>query len=105
MFDAIASSSERDHIQRILRLPISRQLRFMLALFRDGRLAPWMLAPLVGVIAYIILPINIVPKWFFILRKFDNLVIGFIGLWLFVKLTPPEILDENLIGLERSAQS
>jgi hypothetical protein len=104
MLDVIASASERDHIRRIISLPITRQIRFLLALIRDGRLTPLMLVPLIGVIAYILLPINIIPKWFFILRKFDNLVIGFIGLWLFVKLTPPEILDDNLAGFEQGGQ-
>ena len=103
MIDAIVSASERDHIRRILALPMGRKLRLLFSLMHDGRLTPLMFAPLIGVIAYIVLPINLIPKWVFILRKMDNLLIGFLGLWLFVKLTPPEILDENLAGIEGSS--
>jgi len=101
MIDAIASPTERDHLRRILGLPVRRKLRFAFGLTRDGRLSPLMLAPLVGVIAYLILPINLIPKWLFLIRKFDNLIIGLIGLWLFVKLTPPEVLDDHLAQVER----
>jgi uncharacterized membrane protein YkvA (DUF1232 family) len=105
MIEAIVTASERDHIRRILALPMARKLRLLFALMRDGRLTPLMFAPLIGVIVYILLPINLIPRWFFILRKFDDLLIGFLGLWLFVKLTPPEILDDNLAGIERSSGS
>ena len=100
MLDAIATAAERDHIRRILGLPMGRKLRLLIALTRDGRLTPLMFAPLIGVVGYIILPVNIIPKWFLVLRKLDNLLIGLVGLWLFVKLTPPEILDDNLAVIE-----
>ncbi|HTE85291.1 MAG TPA: hypothetical protein VK821_11205 [Dehalococcoidia bacterium] len=100
MIDAIASPSERDHLRRIIGLPARRKLRFLFGLTRDDRLTPLMFAPLVGVIAYTLLPVNVIPRWLFLLRKFDNLIIGAVGLWLFVKLTPPEVLDEHLASLE-----
>jgi uncharacterized membrane protein YkvA (DUF1232 family) len=105
MTDFIVTASEWDHLRRIIDLPMRRKLRFAFGLTRDQRLTPVMAAPLLAVIVYLLLPINLIPKWLFLLRKFDNLIVGAVGLWLFVKLTPPEVLEDHLTGVEHHGGS
>lgn len=61
---------------------------------RDPR-TPW-IAKLVGglVVAYAASPIDLIPDFVPVLGLLDDLLIVPAGLWLTVRLIPPEILDE-----------
>jgi uncharacterized membrane protein YkvA (DUF1232 family) len=98
----VVTAAERDRIARIVRLPILRKLRLLTAVLRDRRVTPVMEAPLIGVVAYILLPMNLIPRRLFIIRTFDDLIVAALGLWLFVKLIPPEVLEEHLEQLEQN---
>jgi uncharacterized membrane protein YkvA (DUF1232 family) len=98
--NSIASASERESIGRIIDLPMRAKLRLAMALLGDGRITPAMEAPLFAVVAYVLLPIHVVPRRLFFLRPFDDLIVAAMGLWLFVKLAPPSVLAEHLDRIE-----
>ena len=60
--NSIASASERESIGRIIDLPMRGKLRLAMALLGDGRITPTMEAPLFAVVAYVLLPIHVVPR-------------------------------------------
>jgi uncharacterized membrane protein YkvA (DUF1232 family) len=102
--DAIVTPPEREQIERIIDLPMRKKLGLALDLFRDRRITPAMEAPLIAVVTYVLLPFNIIPRKLFFLRPFDDLIVAAIGLWLFVKLTPPELLAEHLDQVEGTGE-
>ncbi len=99
--DFILSPSQRDHIQRIMRLSMGRRLRLLWTVLRDHRITPLMEAPLAAAVAYVLFPMNLVPRRLFLVRAFDDVIVAAAGLWLFVKLVPREVLEEQLARVER----
>jgi uncharacterized membrane protein YkvA (DUF1232 family) len=97
----LVSDSERDHIQRILRLSMTRRVRLLWAVLRDHRITPLMEAPLAAAVAYVVFPLNLFPRRLFIIRAFDDLIVAATALWLFVKLVPEGVLEEHLRRVER----
>jgi uncharacterized membrane protein YkvA (DUF1232 family) len=95
---------QRDHIQRIMRLSMSRRLRLLWAVLRDYRITPMMEAPLVAAVAYVLIPLNLVPRRLFIIRAFDDIIVAAAGLWLFVRLVPAVVLEEHLRRVEGGAE-
>ena len=92
---------QADDLRRLRKLPLRRKLRLARRLHSDERVSRFAKLPLIGVIAYVMSPINILPRWLPIVRRFDNFIIAAVGLWLFVKLVPHELLDEHLAGIEK----
>jgi len=92
---------QKEILGRVLSLPLRRKVRLAWRLRKDRRVSQIAKLPLLLVIAYVATPINVLPRWIPIVRRFDNLLIGALGLWLFVKLVPNDLLDEHLGRLER----
>jgi uncharacterized membrane protein YkvA (DUF1232 family) len=98
----IITEDERARIASMLALPMSRKLRLAWALRHDSRVTRIMMFPLAAVIAYIILPVHVLPRRVPFLRTIDNLLIAGVGLWLFVKVMPSDLLDEHLERVKRN---
>ncbi len=92
---------QADDLRRLRNLPLRRKLRLAWRLRSDPRVSRYAKLPLIGVIAYVVSPLNILPRWLPIVRRFDNFIIAAIGLWIFVKLVPHELLDEHLAHIEK----
>ena len=92
----LVSAGDRSRIAHVLALPLPRKLRLVWALCRDPRVTHMVTLPLALVIAYVLLPVHILPRRVRVLRSIDNLLVAAVGLWLFVKLVPAELLDEHL---------
>jgi len=90
-----------DHLVRLRRLPLRRKIRLAWQLRRDPGVSQIAKLPLILVIAYVVSPFNILPKWLPIIRRFDNLIVAALGLWLFVKLVPHDLLEEHLNRVEK----
>lgn len=90
-----------DQFHRLRRLPLRRKLRLAWRLRRDKRVSVLAKLPFILVIAYVLSPINLLPKWLPIVRRFDNFIIAAVGLWLFVRLVPHDLLEEHLSRVER----
>ncbi len=101
------SPDERSQLSRVLRLPLRRKFRLAWRLRRDARISQAMKLPLVVVIAYLLTPINLLPLRIPFVRRLpfvkqlDNLIVAALGLWLFVKLVPQDVLEDHLSRVEK----
>jgi uncharacterized membrane protein YkvA (DUF1232 family) len=75
---------------------MSKFLKLFSRLFKDPRvsLAP-KLIPL-GILGYLILPVDLLPDVFQGLGRLDDLVVLLLGLRLFLRLCPPEVVQEHV---------
>lgn len=74
------------------------RLLWRLTLDRQVSLAPKMLLP--AAIAYIVLPVDIVPDFLPFLGRIDDLLVLVLGALLFIALAPREIVTQHLYGHE-----
>ena len=62
---------------------------------RDPR-TPWCAkAVAIGVVAYALSPIDLIPDFIPVLGQLDELVILPLGIWLVVRLIPPDVMNEH----------
>lgn len=82
-----------------------RDLHAVYLAARDPRV-PWHAkAVALFVTAYAFSPIDLIPDFVPILGYLDDLVIVPIGLWLAIRLIPPDILEEHRAAAERAAKA
>jgi uncharacterized membrane protein YkvA (DUF1232 family) len=84
-------------LQVFLHLP--EFVRLYVRLFRDPRVSRLAKAWLVIVGLYVVSPIDLVPAWLLGLGQLDDVVLALGGLWLFVRLCPPEVVREHVIAI------
>ena len=99
--DRFITAEDRAIISRIIKLPLTSKARFVWGLRKDPGITREMMLPMLFVLAYIVLPIRVLPRWLPFSRQVDNLVMAVAGLWLFVKLTPPNLLETHLTQAEQ----
>jgi uncharacterized membrane protein YkvA (DUF1232 family) len=81
-------------LQFLLHLP--NFIKLFSRLVRDPRVAlRSKLVPL-GVLGYLILPVDLLPDVFLVLGQIDDLVVILLGLKLFVRLCPPEVVQAHV---------
>ena len=51
---------------------------------------------LAGILAYLILPTDLIPDFLPVLGQVDDLVVIFLGLKLFIRLCPKEVVQEHV---------
>ncbi len=68
-------------------------------LFRDRRVSLMPKALLVLIALYLFSPIDFVPELIPIVGMTDDFVLGFAGLWLFVRLCPPPVVREHVTAI------
>jgi uncharacterized membrane protein YkvA (DUF1232 family) len=74
-------------------------VRLYWRLFRDRRV-PWLAkAWLATVLLYVVSPIDLVPAWVLGLGQLDDVLLVLWGLWLFVRLCPPEVVREHVLAV------
>ena len=83
----------------LLNLP--NLLRLYWRLFRDARVAPWPKALLVGALAYVILPFDVIPDMLPVIGEVDDLVIVIVAARWFIQWCPPEVVREHVQAIDR----
>ena len=78
----------------LLHLPNFARLYWRL--FRDRRVSILPKALLVLALLYVISPLDIVPDFIPGIGEMDDIVVVLAGLWLFVRLCPPEVVRETV---------
>ena len=78
--------------QVLLHLPNFARLYWRL--FRDGRVPILPKALLVLTLVYVVSPLDLVPDFIPVIGEMDDVVVVLAGLWLFVRLCPPEVVRE-----------
>ena len=83
----------------LLHLP--NVLRLYWRLFRDPRVAPWPKALLVGALAYMILPFDVIPDVLPVIGEVDDLLILIVVARWFIQWCPPEVVREHAQAIDR----
>jgi uncharacterized membrane protein YkvA (DUF1232 family) len=74
---------------------IKRDVHAVYLASRDPR-TPWYAkAVAIGVVAYALSPIDLIPDFIPVLGQLDELIILPLGIWLVVRLIPVEIMNEH----------
>ena len=79
-------------LQVILHLPNFARLYWRL--FRDRRVPILPKALLVLTLVYVVSPLDVVPDFIPGIGEMDDVVVVLSGLWLFVRLCPPQVVRE-----------
>ena len=72
-------------------------------LFRDRRVPILPKALLVLTLVYVASPLDVVPDFIPGIGEIDDIVVVLSGLWLFVRLCPPEVVRETVHGIAARA--
>ncbi|HSP56254.1 MAG TPA: YkvA family protein [Dehalococcoidia bacterium] len=98
----LQTSDEKKLARRIAKLRFSDKLSLAADIFRDPRVSivPSLIA--VALIAYLAMPIDIIPDFIPVLGYADDLLILVIGAGLLLRSIPPHVLEEHVRRFERS---
>ena len=86
-------------VDLIRRLPT--YIRLVWALLRDGRVPAQQKLILVGIGAYLFFPIDLIPDFVPVLGQLDDLAVVLLGLDLFIRSAPADIVDEHLAKISQ----
>lgn len=81
-------------LDSVRKLPAYARLVWGLA--RDPRVPGAQKLILVGIVGYLLMPIDVIPDFIPILGQLDDVAIVLLGLDLFIKSAPQEVVDEHL---------
>ena len=87
----------------LLHLPSFARLYWRL--FRDRRVAILLKAMLVLTLVYVVSPVDVIPDFIPMVGEMDDVVVVLFGLWLFIRLCPPEVVREIVHDIATSARS
>ena len=86
--------------QRIGRLPWRRKAALAWALVRDARVPLWLRAIVPGVVAYLLMPIDIIPDFIPVVGHLDDVLVVLVAAGLLVRFAPSDVLKELVSQLE-----
>ena len=89
-------------LQVLLHLPDFARLYWRL--FRDERVSRLAKAFLIAALAYVIWPFDLVPDLIPGLGEMDDIGVVLSGLWFFVRLCPPEVVQEKVREISQRAR-
>ena len=70
-------------------------------LFRDRRVSILPKALLVLTLLYVLSPLDVIPDFIPGIGEMDDVVVALAGLWLFIRLCPPETVRETVHDIAR----
>ena len=91
----MAEPTARQVVRQAMRLPVAH--RFLLAwrLGRSPRVPLHARLPLLALLIYLAMPLDIIPDFIPVLGQLDDLLIAGIAVWWFIRVCPPAVaLDE-----------
>ena len=96
-----ATGQTRRLAERVQRLPWQGKLQLVKAMLTDDRVPPFVrLIPLV-LIAYLSLPLDIVPDFIPVIGQIDDILVVAVGAGLMLRLTPVKLLEGHLARFEQ----
>jgi len=87
----------------VLHLPNFARLYWRL--FRDRRVPILPKALLVLTLVYVVSPLDIIPDFIPVIGEMDDVVVVLSGLWLFIRLCPPEVVRETVHDIAARAKA
>jgi uncharacterized membrane protein YkvA (DUF1232 family) len=79
--------------------------RLALRLLKDPRVPLYAKVVPIGALVYVLSPLDILPDWIPVLGQLDDLAALAAGLSLFIRLCPPEVVEEHEIALRYRPRS
>ncbi len=95
----VREEGQESALKAVSRLPWRRRPALFWRLLRDRRVPLGAKLLLPGIGLYLLMPIDIIPDFVPVLGYLDDLLVVGLGLWLFLRLCPRDIFDEQLAGL------
>ena len=74
-------------------------------LFRDRRVSILPKALLVLTLVYVISPFDVIPDFLPVIGEMDDVAVVLSGLWLFIRLCPPEVVREMVHDIATRAEA
>lgn len=90
-------------LQRIRRLSWLQRIRLLRRLATDRRTPHSAKALIPALVAYLVFPIDIIPDFIPVLGHLDDVIVLLAGVWLLVRLIPPQVLEDHMRALEGKA--
>ncbi len=90
-------------LQVLLHLPNFARLYWRL--FRDWRVPILPKALLVLALVYVVSPLDVIPDFIPVIGEMDDIVVVLSGLWLFIRLCPPEVVRETVCDIAARAKA
>lgn len=78
----------------LLQLPNFARLYWQL--FRDRRVSILPKALLVLTLVYVVSPFDVISDFLPVIGEMDDVAVVLFGLWLFIRLSPPEVVRERV---------
>ncbi|HEY7624540.1 MAG TPA: YkvA family protein [Candidatus Limnocylindria bacterium] len=88
-------------VDLVRRLPT--YIRLVWALLRDGRVPAAQKLILAGIGGYLFFPIDLIPDFVPVLGQLDDLAVVLLGLDLFIRSAPAEIVEEHLAKISQNS--
>lgn len=94
----ILASVRRLGLRRLLQFiwHLPSFLKLFSRLVKDPRVALWPKVLLLLILAYAVSPIDLLPDLFIGIGQLDDLMVLFLGLQLFIRLCPSEIVQQHV---------
>lgn len=86
--------------RRVAALPARQKAAFAGSLFGDPRLPPYTRVGLALLVAYLALPIDLIPDFIPVLGQVDDILMLAVGGLLLVRSVPRAVIEEHLSRLE-----
>jgi len=74
-------------------------------LFRDRRVSILPKGLLVLTLVYVISPFDVIPDFLPVIGEMDDVAVVLSGLWLFIRLCPPEVVREMVHDIAARAEA
>ena len=92
-------------VRRLQALPARAKLRLAWRLLRDRRMPLLVKAVIPALVAYLLMPLDIIPDFIPVIGQLDDLLLIALTVGLVVRFTPVELLEEHIRRLEAEAGS
>ncbi|MDP2948976.1 MAG: DUF1232 domain-containing protein [Chloroflexota bacterium] len=100
----MATTSRRQLVRRIQALPARAKIGLAWRLVRDDRLPLLVKVVIPALIAYLLMPLDIIPDFIPVLGQLDDILLIVIAVAVLMRFTPVRLLEEHLGRLEAEAR-
>ena len=97
------AGNRKQLVRRLQALPARAKLRLAWRLVRDRRMPLLVKAVIPALVAYLLMPLDIIPDFIPVIGQLDDLLLIALAVGLVFRFTPVELLEEHIRRLEAEA--
>jgi uncharacterized membrane protein YkvA (DUF1232 family) len=90
----------RQVVKRAMRLPVAHRFRLAGRLARSPRVPLRARLPLVALLVYLAMPLDVIPDFIPVVGQLDDLLVAGIAVWWFLRVCPPAVALDEITRLE-----